>query len=59
MPDPTVWVKFKQDYHCCWKQGTVAEVSAQFAYAVIEAGYAKAVDAPKRHKAILHAPGMK
>lgn len=54
-----MWVEFLRDYKCCWKEGDVGEVSLQFGTVVVEAGYAKAVDSPRKHKMVLRPQGAK
>ena len=47
-----ITVEFLEDYKCCWKKGDVGTVLPNFAAIVIEAGIAKEVDKPPRHKMV-------
>ena len=53
------WIKFLEDYQCCWKKGEIGEVSEQFAYAMIERDIAKAIDKPVKDKMISGSPKNK
>ena len=52
-------VKFLKDWKDCHKKGSVKDVTVPFAEVLIEAGYAKAVDEPPRHKMITSPPKEK
>ena len=49
----TVWVEFIRDYKC-FKEGEKGEVSRAYALALEQAGHAKRLDKPPRHKMIEH-----
>ena len=45
-------VEFLEDYKCCWKKGQVGNLLPSFAQIVLEAGIAKRVIEPQRHKIV-------
>ena len=47
-----VKIKFIQDFKSCYKKGDTREVQPHFAKALIDSGYAKAIERPKKHKMI-------
>ena len=49
-----ITVEFLEDYKCCWKKGDVGTILPGFATVVIDAGIAKEVEKPERHKMIEH-----
>jgi len=52
-------VEFLKDWKDCHEKGSVFDATPHFAEMLIETGYAKAVDAPPRHKMITEAPKEK
>ena len=47
-----VKVEFLQDFRSCRKKGDIEDVSPDFAHALKEAGIAKIIDGPARHKMV-------
>lgn len=45
-------IKFIKDYKACYRKGDTKEVTAEFAYMLINAGFAKSIDSPPKHKMI-------
>ena len=54
-----VKIEFIQDYKCGYKKGCVKNVLPHFAYALIKAGVAKAIDEQGRNKMISRPPEKK
>jgi hypothetical protein len=54
-----VKVEFIRDYKCGYKKGCVKDVLPHFAYALIQAGVAKAIDEQGRNKMISKPPEKK
>ena len=52
MSNNMVWVELLKDYKCCWKKGDQRDVLPHFAQALIDLGYARAVDKPSKDKMI-------
>lgn len=52
-------VEFIQDFKSCYRKGDVRTVQPHFAKALIESGYAKAIEQPERNKMIEEPVEMK
>ena len=52
-------VEFIQDWKDCNKKGDIRDVATHFGIVLIEAGFAKAVNEPTKHKMIGESPKKK
>lgn len=52
-------VEFIRDFKSCYRKGDMKDVQPHFAKALIESGYAKAIERPERNKMIEEPVKMK
>ena len=47
-----VKIEFIQDFKSCYRKGETRDVQPHFAKALIDSGYAKAIEVPQKHKMV-------